>query len=293
MTKRAADDDDDSSFSCLPPATKSRRLQSGHSPPHNRLSLANCWDVAGEATHTLVADRFLAAVFTDWDASYNGSLSDQDLAKLLGMSPGTVNLHLRRLDLSYTLVSDAFIATLARWAPNLQALRLEFCPNVSDAALCALAQNCRALEELSVARCPNVTDWGVAAAAAQLPMLKALDLHGCTHITGAALKLLVARCPLVQHLRVGRTALDAACVAALVSHFLLVELDLSELPIEDMHLARLAAKQPLLQKLDVSHCGRLTRGGIEGLLATLPLTEIKAFGLFDVVQGVEDERLVF
>jgi len=291
MTKRAADDDDSSS-SFLSPPPKARRLVSGHSPPGHRLSLANCWEAADTVGDALAADRMLTAAFSDWDLSFNGSLSDHELAKLLGMTPTGTAEHVQRLDVSYTLVSDAFLMAICRWAPNLQALRLEGCANLTDAALCGIVQRCPQLEELSLAKCPHVSDLGVATAARHLPVLKALDLHGCARVTGAAMKLLVQRCPLIQTLRLGATALDAPTLSAMLSYFLLVELDVSELPIGDAQLVRLVEKQPLLQRLDVSLCHELTRQGLEHVLSSLPLKALKAFGLHEAFEGIDDVRVL-
>jgi len=247
---------------------------------------------ADEAAAALASDRMLTSVFTQWDLSFNGGLAEADLAQLLGMNASTQALHLRRLDLSYTAISDTFVLAVAAFAPNLEALRLDGCVKLTDAALCALGSLYPNLVELSVAKCAGITDRGVAAAVRALPLLQALDLSECAHVGGQAMKAVVTCCPLVRVLRLGGTAVDAATLSALFSYFLLEELDVSRLGVTDAHLERLVAKQPLLKTLNVSLCHALTRQGVEQFLGAAELRELRAFGLADSLGSLEDRRLL-
>jgi len=290
MSKRVLWEDEPTLVS---PPTKTQRILSGHSPPYLALSMSNCWDISADAMKAMSADRLMAAVFNDLDVSHNGFLTEAELSLILGMSNAVRAPHLTSLNLSFSSISDEFIVALARYAPNLRSIYMEGCTSITDAALVALAQNCPSLTALSLAKCQQVSDVGLAAMSRGLPQLQSLDLRECRSVTGKAMKHIVARCPLIQTLLIGGTSIDEETLFWLFSFFLLVDLDVSNLPLKDRHLALLAKKQPLLKKLNISFCHDLTQAGIENFLAQSTVGAVAAFGLFDGAQAIEDSRLAF
>jgi len=272
MTKRHHDDED-TSLEAAPP-DKVARFEKGIAG--NDVMLSNEWVAPADAPPGRKAPL---ALFSDCNLALNSHMNENELAALIGMTPGSQDLTLKCLSLAYTQVTDAFLFALAQHAPNLQQLKLDACQGVTDVGLSFLAQSCGHMTNMSLAKCGRISDRGLEAIAFGMPLLSALNVTDCAHITGQAITAIVARCPLLGSLRIAGTSVDAAALSRVLSMLLLVELDVSALPLGDSHVRQLARHQPLLRSLTMNLCRDVTAPALSELLESLKVGRVVAFGV--------------
>jgi len=288
MTKRHHDDEDDASLEAAPP-DKGARFEKCFIG--NDVMLSNEWGASVEARPGRKAHF---AIFSDGNLAPNSHLGESELAEIIGMTPGSQDLTLKCLNLAYTQVTDAFLFVLAQHAPTLQRLLLDGCQGVTDCGLAFLAQSCGHMTSLSLAKCGRISDRGFEAIALGMPMLSALNVTDCAHITGHAISAIVTRCPLLGSLRIGGTSVGADALTRVVSLLLLVELDVSGLPLGDAHVRQLARHQPLLRSLTMNFCREVTAPALAELVDSLKIGRVIAFGVEAAAELVQQvARLVY
>jgi len=286
MTKRHHDDEDASLKAAPPP--KAARFEDCF--PGNDVMLSNEWVASTEARPGRKAQF---ALFSESNPALNLQLTESELAELIGMTSGSQDSTRKCLSLAYTKVTDGFLFMLAQYAPNLQQLRLDGCHAVTDIGLAFLAQSCGHLTNLSLAKCGRISDRGLEAIAFGMPLLSVLNVTDCGHITSASITVIVQRCPLLGSLRLGGTSVDAEALSRVVSMLLLVELDVSGLPLDDAHVRQLARHQPLLRSLTMNLCHDVTTPALAELVESLKVGRVVAFGVEAAAELGPLHRLVY
>jgi len=272
-----------------------KMMRSEKDTPWNQLSLFNGAAALDDRVPLPQHNRRLSVAFVNrWSVTFRSHLSESEVAGAIGMVPGAVSPLLTSLNFSRTAVSDTFIAQLSLYAPNLVHLRLDGCHNVTDVGIVYLAQNCHRIASLSLAKCDTIGDTAIESVALGMPQLVALNVTDCRRVTGNALRAIIARCPLVQSLCIGGTAIEADALAEAASLFLLVELDISGLPVDDGHLCLLARHQPLLKSLTMNFCDGISATALREIVAAMKVGKVVAFGVDAAVEvGLSEGRLVF
>ncbi|BDA48523.1 probable f-box/LRR-repeat protein 2 [Coccomyxa sp. Obi] len=196
-------------------------------------------------------------------------LSDSALA-CLAKSCGP---HLKEVDLSgCQCLTDAGIASLARYCPNLRAIDVSSgygltdrafsalatcrelrtvnacgCDRLSDNGLCALVNGTRKLRELNLGWCERVTEIGLQAVAHCCPDMEMLDLCGCNQVRDVGLIALAETCT-------GLTSLGLHCCRRLT----------------DASMAVVATNLHKLTSLNVSGCLPMSCSAVQAVVDANP-----------------------
>lgn len=194
----------------------------------------NCWDLEHlcfEDMYNLMDNAFV------FDFSVDGRRA-VDL-KMLGRATN-INLH------DCNKLTDAAVDHIMKRASHINTLNLGGCCNLTDAACSFLVQDPSAgssrgmaLTSLNLGYCLNITDQGVEYLVASLTQLRYVNLAGCVQLTDAGILTLVSRCTRLQEVVL------AQCKQ-----------------LTDKSLYHLADFL-WLEKLDVSHCNRISDDGVE------------------------------
>jgi hypothetical protein len=97
-----------------------------------------------------------------------------------------------------TAITDAGLAHVARWCPNLVQLNLNGCGQVSNAGLALLAAACPKLEVLEIVRCFRITSEGLLSLAQLCGSLRHLNIEYNPRIPNAIVPVLSAICPQLE-----------------------------------------------------------------------------------------------
>jgi len=207
------------------------------------------------------------------------SITDNTLATLLG-EPQSAVLPLRKINLSYTNISDLGIRLLVQRCPKLKSITLKACRSITNVSLSLIAQHCQNISELNVAECTFIGNYGVQIIAQQAKTkLGLLDLNDCPEITDQVFQYLCFYCPNLKLLRIRGTSISADGILYLTSILDLTELNLHGLKITDDLLRHIGYHQKKLQILDISFCYALSVTGFRALLkGCIMLRELHVFG---------------
>jgi F-box/leucine-rich repeat protein 2/20 len=171
------------------------------------------------------------------------------------------------LNLSFVLISDRSLSSLAEEGLPLKRLVLKRCMNHTYAGIFCLLSKCRILQHLDLQSAQFLIDQQVAELSLFLGNLVSINLTGSNMLTDLALFALVKNCRLLADIRMEKTGIGKFCFSLM--DFLVYP------QVESLHLAnnswlsdesikKFASIFPNLQVLDTSDCD-LSEGIVEVL----------------------------
>ena len=191
---------------------------------------------------------------------------------------------------------------------SLTTLNLRDCINITDGALAGLSERCRQLETLSLRGCEKVTNGGLRVMTDLINFkvglcdsLKVLDLAYCSAVSSEGILDLLSACGCLEDL-----SLDGIlCVTdEVMQQVCVVCRTITKLSLQRCHALTDATMCSIVdylwvERLDVSHCTRLTDAGVEVLALGCPAiqvllvrrcTKITRNALFALVRSCRDLR---
>jgi hypothetical protein len=176
---------------------------------------------------------------------------------------------LRSLDLSgCSFLPSTAVSAAVRLCPRLEELDVSGVEELKCAALGVVARHCPLLRSFKARRCYALSDAGVVALVRSCVYLDCVNLSLCHALTPAAIVELAEQCPalVVAELNGLRGAMTSAAAIALAKNCaMMTQLSMTDAPISDRAVERIARGMPLLAKIVLRSCVRLTDRSIRVL----------------------------
>ncbi|MED6208206.1 hypothetical protein PIB30_042940 [Stylosanthes scabra] len=172
------------------------------------------------------------------------------------------------LDLCYARISDETLCVLADRGLPLRELSLRYCSGYQFSGISCLLRNCNNLQYLGLERTRFLNDQRVIELSLLLGNLNAVNLSENAKLTDLSLFAIMRNCPLITKIRmentgVGKQKLEHDCLV-LNSHLKFLYLARNK-RLDDGSVTTLASFCPNLEMMDLSDCGRVSKGAIEVL----------------------------
>ena len=177
-------------------------------------------------------------------------------------------LSLTELDVSQCSIEPNFFKTIAKTCKKLSKLICHKCPNLDDFELQSIGEciaHHRQLTHVDLSQCNDFSDEGILSMTTLGQfILKFLCLSGCRSLTSLAITGLRKRMPSLTHLDISSMLVQQSpfeWISEGCQYLLILDVSRS-LELDDIALSILGSKCGAIEKLNVSHCPRITDAGI-------------------------------
>ncbi|XP_015938080.1 F-box/LRR-repeat protein 3-like [Arachis duranensis] len=172
------------------------------------------------------------------------------------------------LDLYYSSISDEALSTIAEESLPLRKLSLRCCKGYGYGGISYLLRKCNNLQYLDLQMTQFLNDQCVVELSLLLGNLKFVKLSDNAKLTDLSLFAIMRNCPLITDIRmestgIGKQKLQEDCLVV-NSHVKFLYLA-SNTWLDDETVTMLAAVCPNLEMIDLSKCGRVSKGAIDVL----------------------------
>ncbi|KAK2386741.1 F-box/LRR-repeat protein [Trifolium repens] len=174
------------------------------------------------------------------------------------------------LDLSFSLISDQLLSSIATGGLPLRSLVLQSCTGYSYDGIYSLIFKCRYIQHLDLQKAEFLTDHHVINLSLFLRYLVSINLSYCSNLTDSSLFSLVRNCPSLSEIKMENTTIRRESVGKSKS---LVDFGVSHPQLKYLYLAfnswlsdesikMFASIFPNLQLLDLGSCYDVSEEGI-------------------------------
>lgn len=168
-----------------------------------------------------------------------------------------------------TLTDEIIKSWILAWGPRILELHLDECNWLTDQAVCYIGELCPNLQILCLEGCTRVSDLGIIQLSNFCFELRCIDLYR-TRVTDLGFELLVENNPGIDQIRLPtqgncKRMIDAICQNCRhVTELTLQDsIDEDRLILNDETFRRFAESFPMLRKLDLTWCCRITDRTLE------------------------------
>lgn len=174
-----------------------------------------------------------------------------------------INVH-KEPHLCSRLTDEKVKRWASAWGPRIRELYLGECHWLTDQAVCYIGEQCPNLRVLHLAGCTQVSDVGISELSNSCFELRAVDLHR-TRVSDLGFNFLVESNPGLERMRLPsqgncRRMIDAICrnCCKVTELTLQNAIDEERFILDDETFRRFAERFPMLRKLDLTWCCRVT-----------------------------------
>ena len=115
-------------------------------------------------------------------------------------------------------ITDAGLITISEHCPNLKSLEFYNCHQITDASIISISTQCNGLQTLNLVNCDQITDASIISISTQCTGLQSLNLNGCHQITDASIISISENCTGLKRLLVSFTKVTDASLIAIAKN---------------------------------------------------------------------------